>query len=656
MKYNSIRFRLYNHLQTSWQRMLLLFILIPFSSLLFGQSNLPNFSGVGTQSGSSNQQGEVEVDTFGVFYTYANNPSETFAYRDTTLEKLQIYNPTRHRLLDYANLGNLGSAHQPLFFESTFRQGFKIGLDQYDLYQIHTDDIRYYSLEKAYTDVFYSQGAEQSDSYLNAKFSRNFGETSNISLDFQRISQLGSSNQYPYQNGRNTAVGVGYWYHSKDQRYDGFFSYTSNIAEHEDNGGVETLPSTSVGFTTPSSAIIFLDSEQATTSHTHRDFAYTQYYKLTGIADSSQLNKRAVTLSHRMLYKDSEYKSYDLAPDSSFYGSFYTYENGLRHFIEARTLQNNFKISTYKLQNNKSKTKAQRDLLEAGIQYSIHNIYQEPVDTAINNLFLTGRFNFSPSENLRLNTSAHLGLLDNAGDFRLNGLFLLKLKKLGQLQLEFTNQASAPTLLQTRLFISQREVWNNDFNKSITTTLIAAYTVPKLNTRLSVRYHLADNYIYFDTLGHAQQNAGIINILQLTAQQNIRLGNLNLDNTIIFQESTGDFIRAPRLFSKHSLYLSGKLFKEVLDMQIGFDLRLNTAFYADYYVPLTGQFRLQDEQEAQLYPMLDFFFNAKIDRFRAFIKAENLVDLISTDYYYQTAFYPQPIFTIRFGIYWRFIN
>lgn len=640
---------------------MLLLILFSFFSctFLFGQglpSNVQDFSRGSGQTGGSNQQGEVEVDTFGVFYTYADNPGERFAYQDTTLEKLQLYNPTRQRLMDYANLGNLGSAHQPLFYEPAFRQGLRIGLDQYNLYQIHPDDIRYYTLEKAYTDVFYSQGAEQSDSYLRAKFSRNFGKTSNINLDFQRISQLGSTNQYPYQNGRNTAIGVGYWYHSKNQRYDGFFSYTSNTAEHEDNGGVETLPVSNSDFTSPSSAIIFLNNQQAKTRHAHRTFAYTQYYKLSGTVDSSQVNQRAVTLSHRILYNNSAYKSYDLNPDSSYYKPLFTYERSLRHFIDARTLQNQFKISTYKLQNNNSKTKSQRDLLEAGLNYSIHNVYQEPIDTTINNLFLTGRFNFSPTENLRLNTSAHLGLLDNVGDFRLNGLLLINLKKVGQLELEFTNQAYTPTLTQTRAFISQRLAWNNDFNKTITTSLSAAYTVPKINTRLSIRYHLADNYIYFDTIGIPQQNIGIINILQLIAQQDIKLGKFNLDNTLIFQESTGDFIRAPRLFSKHSLYLSGQLFKEVLQMQIGFDLRLNTPFFADYYIPLTGQFNLQNEQEAQLYPMVDFFFNAKIDRFRAFIKAENLVDLISDDYYYQTAFYPQPVFTVRFGIYWRFIN
>ncbi|MFK7932980.1 MAG: putative porin [Saprospiraceae bacterium] len=637
------------------------FVLFIFQANLFAQgppSNLGDFTrGSGQGGGGGNtQQGEVEVDTFGVFYRYATNPSEVIAYADTTLEQLQIYNPTRQRLLDYANLGNLGSAHQPLFYETPFRRGLAIGLDQYSLYQMRSTDIRYYTLEKAYTDAFYSQGAEQSDSYLRLRFSRNFGETSNFSLQFQRISQLGSTNQYPYQNGRNTAFGVGYWYHSKNDRYNGFFSFTSNLGEHEDNGGIAEEPAGEGDLNSPTTATIFLTAEQAKTRQAQREFSYTHYYKLLGNADSVQINRRAVTLSHRILYRDSEYKAYDLSPNAAYYGELLTYDQGLRHFIQARTLQNEVKISTYKLQDGNSKTTTQRDLIEIGLNYDINNLNQEPIDTSVNNLFLTGRVNFSPTTNLRLNTYAHLGLLDNAGDFRLQGLFLWKLEKLGTLELEFVNQAYSPTLVETRAFISQRALWNNDFNKTIATTLSAAYTIPKLNTRLSARYHLVDNYIYFDSLATPQQNTGVINVLQLVAQQDIRLGILNLDNTVILQETTGDFIRAPRIFSKHSLYLAGQLFRKVLQMQIGFDLRINTPFFANSYLPLTGQFYLQDQQEAQTYPMVDFFFNAKIDRVRAFIKAENLTDLLSSNYYYQTAYHPQPVFTVRFGIFWRFIN
>lgn len=635
------------------------FTLIGISNIILAQgipSNFGNFSG--SNGGSGSPQEAIEVDTFGVYYVYSDNPGQQYAFRDTLLHHLQFYNPVRQRLLDYANLGNVGSAHQALFYESPFRQGLDIGLHQYDLYQINTKQVRFYRLEKAFTNVFYSQGADQSDSYLKAQFSRNFGKTLNLSLDYSRISQLGSSNQYPYQNGRNIALAVGLWYHSKNKRYQGFFNYNRNLVEQEDNGGIAQEPALDTEFTSPSSAIIFLINEAAKTRYYNQALAYTQYYNLVRTNTSTTPLKRAITLSHKTLYKTSEYKSFDLQPDSNFYKNLFTYEKGLRHFIGAKQLENTFKISTYqpRADSTNSKSINQRDLLELGLHYTLNNVNQEPLDTTINNLFLTGRFNFSPSKRLNIKTYAHLGLLDQAGDFRLSGDLTFDLARLGKLELKAINQAYTPTLIQQQAFISQRSVWTNDFKKTIETKLSAAYTIPKVNTQLMANYSLIDNYIYFDALSVPQQREGVINVLQFIAQQNIRVGKLNLDNTLVFQETTGDEIRTPRLFSKHSLYLSGKLFRDALEAQLGADLRMNTPFFANYYMPLTGQFILQNQQEVQFYPIVDVFFNAKIDRFRAFLKFENITNLISDNFYYQTAYNPQSVFTFRFGIFWRFIN
>ncbi|MEL7021049.1 MAG: putative porin, partial [Bacteroidota bacterium] len=540
--------------------------------------------------------------------------------------------------------------------EPPSRKGLSIGLDQYRLYQIRNTDIRYYTLEKAYTDAFYAQGAEQSDSYLRLRFSRNLTETGNISLQFQRISELGSTNQYPYQNGRTTASGVGYWYRAPNKRYNGFFSFVSNLTEQEDNGGLATEPTTEAGINSPTTATIFLSAQQAKTSHRYNGLSYAHYYRLSQPSDSTNVTKRDLTLHHRIAYQTQTYKSYDLRADANFYGTLWTYANGLRHFIDAQTVQNEFKISTHQLQKIDAKTSRAKNWLEVGLRHDINRIHQEPIDTSIQTLLLTGRLHFSPTPSVELRSYAHLGLLDQAGDFRIEGQLRWHSKKVGVIDVAFINQAVTPNLVETRTFISQRAVWDNDFSKTITTSLTADYTIPRLQTQLSVRSHLIDNYIYFDSLAMPQQTTSIINVLQLVAAQDFKIGILRLDNTFIFQSSASELLPAPRIFSKHSLYLSGKLFRRVLDMKIGFDLRVNTAFFPRYYMPLTGQFQLQQTQEAPIYPLVDFFFNAKIDRFRAFVKAENLTDLVSRDFYYQTAYYPQTVFTVRFGIFWRFVN
>lgn len=618
-----------------------------FSTGTFGQAN---------QGNTPPQSQEVEIDTFGVFYLYSDNPSEEYAFEDSTLFNFYQYDPILQGNLDYAHLGNLGSAHRPLVFQPIFRRGLDIGLHQYDLYQFTTDDVKYYRLEKAYTQVYYSQGADQADGYFKGTFSRNFANGLNFSMDYKRMSQLGQSTQYPHQNGRNTGFNTGFWYHAKNNKYDGYFSYVSNTIEQENNGGIAVEPATNAEFSSPSSAQVFLSNESARTRYANQTFAYTHYYKLGGGTDSLGNTKRAFTLSHEAAYTNAQYKFSDTSPDSTYYQHFQINDIGLRHFIRNRKISNAFKISTFRLRDDGTKAKKQRDLIEAGLVYDINFLNQEPIDSVVNNLFLTGKIKFNPNENLSINTYAHLGILANAGDYRLNGELFFNLKKIGSLKAEFINQAYSPTLIEEGFYVSQRSFWKQDLKKTISTSLVGTISIPKLRTDISVQNHLLNNYVYFDTLSIAQQISSPVNVLQLIVNQDFVFFNVHLDNHVVLQETAGDVIRLPRFYSTHRLYYGGMLFKNALEAQIGAEVRLNSNFFADTYQPLTGQFHLQDERAVELYPALAAFLSLKVEKFRFFIKAENLTDLLTDKFFYQTAYYAEPVFFVRFGLSWRFIN
>ena len=640
------------------------FLIIHYSFLsfsVFGQfpTNQRDFSSgtFGQNNPSTNQQDQtVEIDTFGVFYLYSNNPTQEYAFDDSTLTNFFQYDPILQQGLHYAHLGNLGSAHRPLVFQPEWRRGLNIGLNQYDLYQFRAKDVKFYRLEKAYTQVYYSQGANQADGYFKGTFSRNFANGLNFSMDYKRLSQLGQSSQYPHQNGRNTGFNTGFWYHSKNNKYDAYFSYVSNSIEQEDNGGIEVEPTTTSEFSSPSSAQVFLSRETARTRYANQSFTYTHYYQLGGGSDSTGMSKRSFTLAHELAYTNAQYKFSDTNPDSTYYLHFQTNDIGLRHFIRNRKLSNTFKISTFRLRTDDNKAKKQRDLIETGLIYDINFLNQEPIDSIVNNLFLTGKINFNPNSDLRIHTYAHLGILANAGDYRLSGEFYFNLKNLGSLKAEFTNQAYTPTLIQEGFYISQQEFWKQDFKKTISTSLAGTLTIPRLRTEVSGQYHLLNNYIYFDSLSLPQQLTSPVNVLQLIVNQNFVFFNIHLDNHLVLQQTTGEVLRLPSFYSTHRLYFGGLLFKKALEAQIGAELRMNSSFFADYYQPLTGQFHLQNRQEVQFYPALAAFASLKVDKFRFFAKAENLTDLFTNKLFYQTAFYAEPIFFIRFGLSWRFIN
>ena len=663
-----------------------LFFLMGCTFTASGQRFPTGTTGTGVDSrtsGNSDSEFEEQLaeepDTFGVFIFFADNPNQEMEYADTMLHRhFQQYDPARQRELDWKTLGMLGSAAEPMVYQPRFRQGLDMGLHQYDLYITDAEDLPFYRLERAFTKLEYVLGSEQADGYLKTRFSRNFANGLNFSLYYDRISQLGRFDQYPNQNSRNTSLGGGMWFHSKNDRYDGFLSIMANTIEQEDNGGLDQLPTTGGQFDDPSSAVVFLQDGQ--TRHTHRDFSYKHYYRFGGRADSTGNVKRAYTLSHHLRYKRSNYKFYDPynTGDTLFYNrypAFLTDARGARFYTNHQEISNEFTLSTFKLSQIQSENAArnQRDLLEVGLLHKYHQVDLDVADSVVNNLFLTGRLNFRPGSALQLNTSAHLGILGNAGDYRINGQLFVDLKKVGSLKIEATNQLYRPTILQDQYFLSQQTVWDNNFNSTLETNLTATYRLPWLDLEVGAGYHLINNYIYFDTTGLARQTGIPISITQLIIRKDFRLGNFHLDNTVALQQASEQTIRLPGVFGKHSLYYTGKWF-QVLEVKLGLDLRYNTAYRPHYYNPFTGQFQLQDEQEVAFYPITDAFFSMRVTRFRAFVKYENATSLLFSEpdsledptvatrevlrsrAYYQTARYLFPDAALRIGISWRLLD
>lgn len=604
---------------------------------------------------------DVLIDTFEVFYLYADNPNLELPHADTTLGNyFRQYDPMRKRDYDYRNLGVLGSAHEPIVFEAADRQGFEVGLDQYELYFMRSEDFPYYRVEKPFSVFGYTLGSEQADSYTQARFARNFANGLSYNLHYDRITQFSRNSQYPNQNNRSTAFVNGIRYQGPDGRYDGFFNVAANSIETEDNGGVVVEPALDGDFSSPNAAEVLLGD--ARSRHAHREYTYTHYYRFGGGQDTTGRQQRAYTLGHRIAYQGSTYRFSDVynpEQDSFYvrYPAFLPDVRGARFSLRHRKLENDFRLATFKLRTQGGRDALkQRDLIEVGAVHTLHLVDFDNADTTLNNLFLTGRYRLNPSDRLLVDLRARLGLLANAGDYRLGGQLFFDLKKAGQLELEGVNQLYSPSLMQHRLSISEQQVYRNAFNRTLSTTLRGRYRLPAFQFAAEARYHLLNNFIYFGADGLPQQTGVPVSVGQLIVEKNFRLmWNLHLDNLVALQQSSQDVLRLPTVFGKHSFYYDGRWF-QVLDVRLGVDLRYNSAFFANYYNPATGQFQLQDTQEVAFYPAADVFFSMKVTKFRAFVKWENGTAAFTDDFFYQTALYPHPRAVVRIGIRWQFLN
>jgi hypothetical protein len=81
-----------------------------------------------------------------------------------------------------------------------------------------------------------------------------------------------------------------------------------------------------------------------------------------------------------------------------------------------------------------------------------------------------------------------------------------------------------------------------------------------------------------------------------------------------------------------------------------------SAYYANAYMPATGQFYIQTEKKYGDYPFIDFFINAQIKTVRIFIKVDHLNSGLMGNYYMLTPHYPMSDRAFKFGISWRFFD
>jgi Putative porin len=628
-----------------------------------GQGGGSRSSGSNSSTGSGTQQQVQLPDTFGLFALYADAPLEETAFSDSLLRNFQQYDPTRRQVFDDRHLGILGSAHQPIVYQPWLRNGFSVGLRQYERYQINGRTMPYFRLQRPHTLLSYVQGSEQEDGYLTARFSRNFSDGINFVVDYSRISQIGTVDQYPNQQNRITAIATGLRRISKNGRYDSFLSFAANTTEHKDNGGIRIPPANATEFATPSSATVFL--ADARTRYAQRELMYTQYYRVGGGSDSTGSVRRGLSLMHQFVYNNATYKFRDAfaTVDSFFYQYWYPAllpdDRGARYWIEHRLIENSFQLITYKPANNKPAKEAQvsPDFLRLGLTHKYNDLRQEPIDSLINNLLVTGKMQLSLGNRLRLTAAGQLDLWDQAGDYRVTGELFLDLKKAGNWRFRLNNQLYLPTLLQQQHWITQVAVWqNNDFSRTLETNLGAIYSLPASKLEIGGHYHLINNYIYFDTTGLPRQFSAALSILQLSLRKDFSLGPFILSNTLAWQNSSSEVLRLPAIFGKHSLFFDSRLFKN-LEIQAGVDVRYTTSYFADYYNPLTGQFNRQDRQEVGFFPNADLFFSMKVTSFRAFVKWENATAAIRPGEWLQlTAFYPFPDAALRIGIHWRMLD
>ena len=549
------------------------------------------------------------------------------------------YNPARENAYDLMNLGNLGSAAYPLYWHRRKKVGFDLGYHAYDAYKIDPDSFRYFDLNNVYTSLSYTQGLSQNDRMTEVEFSKNFKERINLTFDYRRI-----NNEGIYNNQRNlhTILGLGFWYRSENERFNSFLTFFSNSFNAEDNGGiVEGQQLNDPNLARRNS--LKVNTPDASTRHQTRGVSLNNYLRVG--KDSSKL-----TLQYRIRFQRDLVKFADEVYNPAHYKDFAIDDRGQRFFVSSDEIRNELYLGTVL-------DKAGYRFWRVGIRSSFFSIDRDGPSDSFEELFLHAAYTNWFAERWLIEGEINYDILNPGSQFSWRAGLSFARSKNRRIGAEVHFLKHKNTYIQQTLYLQEVEIWKTDYPEPSETDIriVARWTDKRIVAALGIAQN--KNLIYFDTtfrpalLPEAEVSPYIY------FQKNFRTSNFSFDNQIIVHLNTRTEQQLPDWYSKHSIYYVSRLFSKVLEMRSGFDVRYMPQYPIPGYMALTGQYYHIGRSNYYL-PLVDFHLGFHVQRFIAFIRLENLTQLLleGKDSYFFTKDHPMFDLGFRFGFKWSFTD
>lgn len=229
-----------------------------------------------------------------------------------------------------------------------------------------------------------------------------------------------------------------------------------------------------------------------------------------------------------------------------------------------------------------------------------------------------------------------------------------------------------PTFYQ-RHYHSKHLWWDNDdMSKETRTRIEGLFSYRKTKTSLRVAVEEIQNYTYFG-MSYATANetrtgmtasvnqcGSNINLITAQLMQNFRLGVLNWENIITYQNSSNeDVLPVPALNIFTNLFLKFKIVNE-LTVELGGDAWFFTKYNAPDFCPQLNQFAVQENAESRVelggYPFVDVYANLHLKHTRFFLMYSHATAGNGNRMYFLAPHYPQNGSILRMGLSWNFFN
>ncbi len=573
---------------------------------------------------------------------------------DTAITHFHRFTEIENRGYRYQNLGNLGTAMAPIFYQAPETIGERSGYYVYDHWFRGPGEIRYYNTKSPYTRLKLFM-AGNGRSWLDVTHTRNINPRWNVGLDFRRLTadkQIGPSLRRDDKQVVSTAYDLFTYYRSTDSKYHLMANFSRIRHNVKESGGIAVRGNTPEDIT---EIIEYEDSEIRLQAGSGQEAASELFRINYHVYQQYQVNELA-TVYHR-LDRQNQRDSYvhNLGrTQNSFYNTILISPDSTADRLRQVFWKN-----------------------ELGLKGDVNNFYYR-LYYKRRDIRFDPKYLFSQREsedyagfNLRLAADSTLMLSAEAeylvGGFYNAGAFL----RLKWLEGSVKRIKYKPAFIHETYFGNHNE-WYNNFEAPVSNELDASVNIPlnRLHFKGGLQAKVVENHIYFtaDSLTERRrpvnvrpQQAGAgAQILSPYASLRWEFApGVFLENELIYTKVTGksaEVFNTPDWLYNGSLYFEGPLFGGKLHGQTGVDVHWRSAYYANAYDPVTRQFLVQHEFEVPSYPVVDVFFGFRLNRTRVFVRMSHVNQGAPAEGYFITPYYSGVQRTFDLGIDWLFFD
>ncbi len=604
---------------------------------------------------------------------------------DTLIDNWRIDYPYYMNGVGDMTLGGLGQSTLPFnYFDRRQDPDFKFARS-YDAYTYRMDNVPFYNTKTPYLNLTYLESGQKRyrEEHFEITTAHNISPTTGFNVSYKA---RGTKGLYEWQRTIDHNLSVAFSHTGK--RYSVHAAYINNRIRQRENGGVVgTWAVVDTVFEHPSGVPMKLAEAEAENSYRNNSFFLKQSYAIplqrVTDYDFSIAGLSAVYIGHvfeyntwSKLYTD-KYATYTnergdrndkgefIPTTEAYYKDWYISPAESRDSIRERVLSNRFFVEAQPWDRN-----GVVGVLDGGIGIDMYAYSQFALQD-----YAAGKYGVDKrtawyaygAVSGKIKKFADWGADVKfypsgyrSGDLALNAHVALTAKFRGHpviLSGRFLQTSLSAGYWEENLF-SNHYVWSNSFDKENETRFEVSLKIPDWALELSAWQGVVSNKIYYGADSRVAQSGATISLTSLYARKDFRLGGFHFDHRVLLQWSTDqDVIPVPLCSAYLSYFYEMWVVRDVLRLQVGFDGRYNTKYYAPSYNPALAAFYNQHDVRLGNYPYLDAFVSAKWKRMRIFLKYQHVnAGLFGNNQYFTVAGYPLNPGMFKMGISWGFYD